>query len=492
MSVVIVGAGLGGLRSAESLRAAGYAGPITVVGDEPYLPYNRPPLSKEALAGGIDVTGLEFRRKATVEDVDWRLGCHAASASLADHTVTLADGTVLPFDGLVIASGIRPRRLPIPGPTEGRHVLRTADDAMKLRTLLTPGAHVIIMGAGFIGCETAATARKLGAKVAIVAIDAEPMIRPLGAELGAGMRRRHETHGVRFHLGHSIDAFSGRDRVRSVALSDGTELPADVVIEAVGSIANTEWLAGNGLDLTDGVHVDSSMRVATDLAQVVAVGDIARHPNALFGGIPRRIEHWNMPTETGRRAGATLAALLAISPSLVVAVEPSTHALQRIGHAGYAFPSAANTQGAYGAYFKTKLVLTNPTLSELTIDIYLATPAGSLRAWNTKIAAATTLQWDNFLEGLGGYYGGAGFLLIERTQSKAFYASAEVYAENANGKFTAPLVGMSTADSVVNTAKGDTGWTMSRVLRRQRKRFSEPLPVDLTGWTQKSVVLVGM
>ncbi len=311
MSVVIVGAGLGGLRSAESLRAAGYAGPITVVGDEPYLPYNRPPLSKEALAGGIDVTGLEFRRKATVEDVDWRLGCHAASASLADHTVTLADGTVLPFDGLVIASGIRPRRLPIPGPTEGRHVLRTADDAMKLRTLLTPGAHVIIMGAGFIGCETAATARKLGAKVAIVAIDAEPMIRPLGAELGAGMRRRHETHGVRFHLGHSIDAFSGRDRVRSVALSDGTELPADVVIEAVGSIANTEWLAGNGLDLTDGVHVDSSMRVATDLAQVVAVGDIARHPNALFGGIPRRIEHWNMPTETGRRAGATLAALLA-------------------------------------------------------------------------------------------------------------------------------------------------------------------------------------
>ncbi len=161
----------------------------------------------------------------------------------------------------------------------------------------------------------------------------------------------------------------------------------------------------------------------------------------------------------------TLAALLAISPSLVVAVEPSTHALQRIGHAGYAFPSAANTQGAYGAYFKTKLVLTNPTLSELTIDIYLATPAGSLRAWNTKIAAATTLQWDNFLEGLGGYYGGAGFLLIERTQSKAFYASAEVYAENANGKFTTPLVGMSTADSVVNTAKGDTGWSMVQGLQ---------------------------
>ena len=311
MSVVIVGAGLGGLRSAESLRAAGYTGPITVVGDEPYLPYNRPPLSKDALAGGIDLAGLEFRRKATVDDVEWRLGSHAASASFADHTVTLADGTVLPFDGLVIASGIRPRRLPIQGPDEGRHVLRTADDAMGLRSLLTPGSHVVIMGAGFIGCETAATARQLGAEVAVVAIDAEPMIRPLGTELGAGMRRRHEAHGVHFHLGHSIDAFAGGDRIRSVSLSNGTELPADVVIEAVGSVANTEWLAGNGLDLTDGVLVDESMRVATDLAPVVAVGDIARHPNALFGGIARRIEHWNMPTETGRRAGATLAALLA-------------------------------------------------------------------------------------------------------------------------------------------------------------------------------------
>jgi NADPH-dependent 2,4-dienoyl-CoA reductase/sulfur reductase-like enzyme len=311
MSVVIVGAGLGGLRSAESLRAAGYTGPITVVGDEPYLPYNRPPLSKDALAGGIDLAGLEFRRKATVDDVEWRLGSHAASASFADHTVTLADGTVLPFDGLVIASGIRPRRLPIQGPDQGRHVLRTADDAMGLRSLLTPGSHVVIMGAGFIGCETAATARQLGAEVAVVAIDAEPMIRPLGTELGAGMRRRHEAHGVHFHLGHSIDAFAGGDRIRSVSLSNGTELPADVVIEAVGSVANTEWLAGNGLDLTDGVLVDESMRVATDLAPVVAVGDIARHPNALFGGIARRIEHWNMPTETGRRAGATLAALLA-------------------------------------------------------------------------------------------------------------------------------------------------------------------------------------
>ena len=308
--VVIVGAGLGGLRAAESLRGGGFEGPITVVGDEEHLPYNRPPLSKEALLGGVDVTGLEFRRKASVEDVTWRLGAGAASCSLADRTVTLADGSVLPFDGLVVASGIRPRRLPIPGPTAGRHVLRTAGDAMRVRDLLGPGVHVIIMGAGFIGCETAATARKLGADVAIVAIDEQPMIRPLGAELGAGMRRRHEANGVHFHLGHTIDSFNGDDHVRSVSLSDGSELPADLVIEAVGSVANVEWLAGNDLDLSDGLLVDSAMQVDTGLAPVVAVGDIARHPNALFGNVPRRIEHWNMPTETGRRAGHTLAALL--------------------------------------------------------------------------------------------------------------------------------------------------------------------------------------
>lgn len=308
--VVVVGAGLGGLRAAESLRAAGYQGPVTVVGDEEYLPYSRPPLSKEALATGIDVSALEFRRKSSVDDVAWRLGSGVVSSDLAGGTITLADGTVLDFDGLVIASGIRPRRLPIPGPAQGRHVLRTVADAQALRGLLVPGSHVIIMGAGFIGCETAATARVLGAEVAIVAIDDEPMVRPLGAELGASMRRYHEGHGVHFHLGHTVDAFLGEDRVRSVALSDGTELPADLVIEAVGSITNTDWLADNDLDLSDGVLVDSAMQAHADAASVVAVGDVARHPNALFDGVPRRIEHWNMPTETGRRAGRTLAALL--------------------------------------------------------------------------------------------------------------------------------------------------------------------------------------
>ena len=308
--VVIVGAGLGGLRAAETLRAAGYAGAITVVGDEEYLPYNRPPLSKEALAGGIDVASLEFRRKPSVEDVRWLLGTPVVGSDLAARTVTLSDGTALAFDGLVAASGIRPRRLPIPGPADGRFALRTAADALAVREYLTPGAVVIIMGAGFIGCEAAATAIKLGCTVHVVALDEEPMIRPLGAELGAAMRRRHEAQGVHFHLGQTIESFAGADRVRSVSLSDGTELPADIVIEAVGSVANTEWLRGNDLDLSDGLLTDSSMQVHTALAPLVAVGDLARHPNGHFGGVPRRIEHWNIPTETAKRAGPTLAAIL--------------------------------------------------------------------------------------------------------------------------------------------------------------------------------------
>lgn len=309
--VVVVGGGLAGLRSAESLRAAGYGGSITVVGDEPHLPYSRPPLSKEALKGGVHVENLEFRRKPGVADVDFRLDSPAVASNLADGTVTLADGTVIPFDGLVVSTGIRPRRLPIPGPAEGRTVLRTVEDSARLRDRLAPGARLLVMGAGFVGCEVAATARELGADVDVVALDPQPMVRPLGPDLGAALRRRHEQHGVRFHMGHTVDAFNGDDAVRSVSLSDGTELAADVVVEAVGSVPNVHWLEGNGLDLSDGVLVDSAMQVAGTSAPVVAAGDIARYPLSLGGPTPRRIEHWNMPTETGRRAGRTLAALLA-------------------------------------------------------------------------------------------------------------------------------------------------------------------------------------
>ena len=297
--VVVVGAGLGGLRAAESLRGQGFD--VMVIGDEPHLPYNRPPLSKESLKGGVEVEGLHFRRKH--DDIDWRLGAAATGCSLASRMV-MVDDAAYPFDGLVIASGIRPRHLPVPGPQPP--VLRTADDALALRSRLTPGASLLVVGAGFIGCEVAATARQLGCEVTVTAYDAEPMLRPLGPELGAAMRAHHEAHGVTFHLGQGVKEFHDD----GVTLTDGTRLTADVVIEAVGSVPNVEWLHGNDLNLEDGVLTDNLMRVVGTDVPVVAVGDIARFPNPRFDDVPRRIEHWNLPTETGKRAGQTLGALL--------------------------------------------------------------------------------------------------------------------------------------------------------------------------------------
>lgn len=308
--VVVVGAGLGGLRAAESLRSNGFTGIITIVGDELHQPYNRPPLSKDALKSGLGHDDLKFRQRDSVADVEWVLGEPATALNLEERTVSLADGTVLNFDGLVIATGIRPRLLPIPGPTKGLFTLRTLHDAHALRDAIEPDKNLVIIGSGFIGCEVAATATLLGAKVHVVSLDQEPMIMPMGAELGASMRQRHEANGVTFHLGRTVTSFNGTDHITSVTLDNGEEISTNVVVEAIGSVTNVEWLGGNGLDLSNGVLVDHSMKVVGTDVPMVAVGDIARHPGALYPNEPRRIEHWNMPTETGKRAGATLAALL--------------------------------------------------------------------------------------------------------------------------------------------------------------------------------------
>jgi NADPH-dependent 2,4-dienoyl-CoA reductase/sulfur reductase-like enzyme len=311
--VVVVGAGLGGLRTAEALRASGYADELVVVGDETHPPYNRPPLSKEALAAGVDREQLEFRRRPSVDDVEWLLGSRVESIDL-DARTAVAAGRELAWDALVLATGVTARRLVLPGPAQGRHVVRTLDDARALRGLLGPGTRLAVLGAGFIGCEVAATATGLGADVAVAAFDVAPMIRPLGPVVGAELRRRHEAHGVRFHLGTGIAALSGTDRVEAVELADGTVLPADVVVEAVGSSPSVGLLADQGLDTTDGILVDSAlrpMRADGPLDGVAVVGDVARLPYPRFGGDAHRVEHWNLPTETGRRAGAVLAAYLA-------------------------------------------------------------------------------------------------------------------------------------------------------------------------------------
>ncbi|MBV1940160.1 FAD-dependent oxidoreductase [Streptomyces sp. BV286] len=309
--VVIAGASLGGLRAAEQLRAAGWTGAVTLIGDEPHMPYNRPPLSKEVLAGSAPFESLAFTPRASAADVQWRLGTSVTAARPAERVVELDDGTTLPFDALVVATGMRPRRLRCPGPLAGRHTVRTLADAQALRDELTlPGARVVVIGAGFIGCEVAATAVGLGVEhVTVVDPLRLPMVGPLGELLGRALLRRHEERGVRFALGASVVRFEGADRVTGVVLGDGTVLPADVVVESVGSVANTEWLDGHGLDLSDGVLTDEFLRVG-GLPYVVAVGDVARFPNARYDGVPRRVEHWSIPTDTAKHAAKTLVAHL--------------------------------------------------------------------------------------------------------------------------------------------------------------------------------------
>jgi NADPH-dependent 2,4-dienoyl-CoA reductase/sulfur reductase-like enzyme len=309
--IVVTGASMSGLRAAEQLRAAGWTGTITLIGDEPHMPYNRPPLSKEVLAGKASFESLAFRPRASVSDVEWRLGARAVASRLSDRIVELDDGEALSYDGLVVATGMRPRRLNCPGPLAGRHTVRTVDDAQGLREALTrPGARVVVVGAGFIGCEVAATAVGLGvAEVTVVDPLPLPMVGPLGELLGRALLKRHEERGVRFVLGTGVSGFEGEDRVTGVVLSDGTVLEADVVVESVGSLANTEWLHGNGLDLSDGVLTDELLRVG-GRPEVVAVGDVARFPNARYDGVPRRVEHWCIPTDTAKHAAKALVAHL--------------------------------------------------------------------------------------------------------------------------------------------------------------------------------------
>lgn len=321
---MIVGASLGGLRLAEQLRAAGFAGPISIIGAERHMPYNRPPLSKATLlqssaelaaiadaAGALP--GLTFSLRPSVAGVIWHLGVPAVKTDLADRTVTLADGRVLSYEALGIATGLSPRRLSQSGGESDRHILRTIDDAVRLGRALKPGVRVAVIGGGFIGCEVAATARQRGCDVTVIEPLPQPMCRAIGLELAGAIRSYHEAQGVTFRLGVSVTGINHKagapDRLSDITLSDGATIAADVLVEAIGSICNVDWLSGNGLDLTDGVLTDNAMRVERR-ADVVAVGDVARFPNPRYGGDARRVEHWAIPALTARRAAATIAATL--------------------------------------------------------------------------------------------------------------------------------------------------------------------------------------
>ncbi|GAA1517246.1 FAD/NAD(P)-binding oxidoreductase [Nocardioides humi] len=304
-TILVVGASMAGLRVAERIRGLGHSGPMTVIGDEPCMPYNRPPLSKEALRGEEYDERLPFPIRPALNDVQWRLSTAAVSADLDERRVVTSAGDELSYDGMVIATGLRPRRLDLPGPQAGRHVVRSMADAQALRDALRNAPSVAVVGASFIGCEVAAVAVTLGCQVTVVAPEREPMERVLGTELGAQVRRRHHEAGVTFRMQEVPVAFEGDGAVEAVLLSSGERVPAAVVVEAVGSMPNAEWLGGNGLDLSDGVLCDARMRVE-GAECVVAAGDVARFPHRWSTGRAVRVEHWNTVGDIARVAGDSL------------------------------------------------------------------------------------------------------------------------------------------------------------------------------------------
>ncbi|RKT88896.1 Reductase C-terminal [Saccharopolyspora antimicrobica] len=302
-TIAVVGASLAGLTATRALRDQGFEGRIVVIGEEARAPYDRPPLSKEFLAGKFSEADLEL---STPEDdaleAEWRLGRTATGLDTGDRAVVLDDGERIAADGVVVATGARARSLRGELP-DGVHTLRTFDDAVALREELVPGARLVIIGAGFIGSEIASTAVGLGVEVDVVEAARVPLLKPLGAEMGEVCAGLHATEGVRLHTGAMLAELVGGERVTAVRLSDGRELPADVVVVGIGAEPCVEWLHGSGVDLDDGVVTDA--QGATNVPGVFAVGDCANsHRNYL--GSSRRLEHWTNAVQQPVAAASAL------------------------------------------------------------------------------------------------------------------------------------------------------------------------------------------
>ena len=287
--IVIVGGGLAATRTAEQLRRSGYAGRVTIVSDEVHLPYDRPPLSKEVLRKEVDDVALKPREWYDENDITLRLGAAATGLDTAAQTVTLADGSVIGYDELVIATGLVPRRIPTLPDLEGIRVLRTFDESLALREHASAAQRAVVIGAGFIGCEVAASLRSLGVDVVLVEPQPTPLASVLGERIGGLVARLHREEGVDVRLGVGVADVRGDGRVDTVVLSDGTELAADLVVIGIGSHPATGWLEGSGVDVDNGVLCDQAGR--TSAPNVWALGDVASWRDAT--GHQARVEHWS-------------------------------------------------------------------------------------------------------------------------------------------------------------------------------------------------------
>ncbi len=298
--LVVVGASLAGLRAVEAARRNGHEGPITLVGAEEHLPYDRPPLSKAYLEAG-EPPAVQFRDESYLREdlgVELLLGAPASGLDTGARTVVVGERPI-GYDVLVIATGARARQLPDSDHLAGVHTLRTLDDAVAIRGALDAGARTVVVGAGFIGSEVASGARKRGLAVTIVETLPTPLVRAIGAQMGVACSALHQAHGTDLRCGVAVDKVIGTGRVEAVQLVDGTVLPADLVVAGIGASPQTEWLAGSGLTIDNGVLCDETLW--TGVPGVYAAGDVARWPNPLFSG-HMRVEHWTNAAEQGALA----------------------------------------------------------------------------------------------------------------------------------------------------------------------------------------------
>ena len=296
--VVIVGASAAGLSVAETLRRDGFTRPITLIGEESRLPYDRPPLSKEILAGTWSEDKIELRDAEWIAalDLDLRLGVRAEAVDTATKAVALSDGAQVGYQDLVIATGVRPRRLPGTDDIAGVHVLRTLDDARRLRSELAGHRRLVIVGAGFLGAEVASVACAEGIQVTLVSDVEAPLSDVLGNELGQLLVGVHVDHGVRVLTGVKVVGIATEGgRATGVQLADGTTLVADLILVSIGSIPNTEWLAGSSIPIGNGVLCDQYCRAAP---AVWAAGDVASWQHVGIGE-RIRVEHRTNAAEQG-------------------------------------------------------------------------------------------------------------------------------------------------------------------------------------------------
>jgi NADPH-dependent 2,4-dienoyl-CoA reductase/sulfur reductase-like enzyme len=311
-TVVVVGASLAGLRAAEEVRHEGHTGPVIIIGDEIHAPYDRPPLSKQLLSGKWDVARIHHHAPDVLDTLglEFRLGRRATGLDLDARTVTTDDGGVTGFDGLIVATGAAAR--PLPGTAGQRAVftLRTLDDCLAIRQSLASAGdspRVVVIGAGFIGSEVAATCRGLGAEVTVVEALPTPLGRVLGDEMGEACAGLHRAEGVTVRTGVGVnwvnsDREDGAPTV--VHLADGTDLEADLVVVGIGVVPAVAWLEGSGLTLDNGVVCSETLFAAEG---VVAAGDIARWTHTGLGE-QLRVEHWTNAAEGGAAAARNLLA----------------------------------------------------------------------------------------------------------------------------------------------------------------------------------------